>query len=126
MPVIQHVVSLENGKVESRFDDQDPRIDQPCPKCQWDGKVVNSFVMKDWTGEGKHREMHQMKCLRCKHLICALPHALTRADAAAFEMPFGKHKGKKLADVPADYLSWLTEQPKMSKISRLVRVMRGE
>lgn len=25
-------------------------------------------------------------------------------------MPFGKHKGKKLGDVPADYLLWLYEQ----------------
>jgi len=24
---------------------------------------------------------------------------------------FGKHKGKKLQDVPADYLLWLADQP---------------
>lgn len=23
------------------------------------------------------------------------------------EMPFGKHKGKRMADVPSDYLLWL-------------------
>lgn len=27
-------------------------------------------------------------------------------------MPFGKHKGKKMADVPADYLLWLYENDK--------------
>jgi len=26
------------------------------------------------------------------------------------EMPFGKHKGEKLDDVPAEYLLWLWEQ----------------
>lgn len=26
------------------------------------------------------------------------------------EMPFGKHKGKKMRDVPADYLDWLRDQ----------------
>ena len=25
-------------------------------------------------------------------------------------MPFGKHKGKKMIDVPADYLLWLHDQ----------------
>ena len=27
-------------------------------------------------------------------------------------MPFGKHKGKKLANVPADYLLWLYDNDK--------------
>lgn len=26
-------------------------------------------------------------------------------------MPFGKHKGEKLGDVPASYLLWLGDQP---------------
>lgn len=26
------------------------------------------------------------------------------------EMPFGKHKGKKMRDVPAEYLDWLRDQ----------------
>jgi len=29
-------------------------------------------------------------------------------------MPFGKHKGEKLGDVPARYLLWLSEQPDVS------------
>ena len=27
-------------------------------------------------------------------------------------MPFGKHKGKKMADVPGDYLIWIYENDK--------------
>lgn len=26
-------------------------------------------------------------------------------------MPFGKHQGKKMANVPAGYLLWLNDQP---------------
>lgn len=29
-------------------------------------------------------------------------------------MPFGKHKGEKMANVPADYLLWLLEHNKCS------------
>jgi hypothetical protein len=28
-------------------------------------------------------------------------------------MPFGKHKGKRLDEVPADYLLWLADQPEV-------------
>lgn len=28
----------------------------------------------------------------------------------SYIMPFGKHKGQKLGDVPAGYLVWLSEQ----------------
>jgi uncharacterized protein (DUF3820 family) len=28
-------------------------------------------------------------------------------------MPFGKHKGKMLRDVPADCLGWLADQPEV-------------
>ena len=28
-------------------------------------------------------------------------------------MPFGAHKGKKLANVPADYLNWMYENNKL-------------
>lgn len=35
-----------------------------------------------------------------------MPEALTEEDI----MPFGKHGGKRMADVPASYLVWLKEQ----------------
>jgi Putative quorum-sensing-regulated virulence factor len=31
------------------------------------------------------------------------------------EMPFGKHKGEKLGDVPASYLLWLADQPDVKR-----------
>ncbi|MEA1848984.1 DUF3820 family protein [Chryseobacterium sp. MHB01] len=30
-------------------------------------------------------------------------------------MPYGVHKGKKMQDVPADYLLWLYEEGKLTK-----------
>ncbi|MHB8483657.1 MAG: putative quorum-sensing-regulated virulence factor [Nitrospiria bacterium] len=37
---------------------------------------------------------------------------LKSADAQIMDiMPFGKHKGKKLSEVPLDYLQWLNDQP---------------
>lgn len=34
-------------------------------------------------------------------------------------MPYGKYKGKQMADVPADYLIWLFENGKCSATVRL-------
>lgn len=41
--------------------------------------------------------------------------ALTDEDT----MPFGKHKGELLSDVPASYLIWLSEQDWISDWPRL-------
>lgn len=38
--------------------------------------------------------------------------AITFTDESL--MPFGKHKGQKLANVPADYLIWLHDQGNVS------------
>lgn len=39
-------------------------------------------------------------------------------------MPFGKHKGLPIADVPADYKQWLLSKPDVDPY--LVRALRGE
>lgn len=33
-------------------------------------------------------------------------------------MPFGKHRGKRMADVPLDYLRWLADQHDFTAESR--------
>ena len=35
-----------------------------------------------------------------------------------FVMPFGKHKGRRLADCPADYVAWLAENSRSASIRR--------
>jgi uncharacterized protein (DUF3820 family) len=39
-------------------------------------------------------------------------------------MPFGTHKGKRMINVPADYLLWLTDQPWMKTGSGFYALVR--
>jgi hypothetical protein len=39
-------------------------------------------------------------------------------------LPFGKHKGRPLADVPTDYLRWVLRETKLS--ARLAAAVRAE
>ena len=48
-------------------------------------------------------------CLDCGQRIRAVPKPITIERAEAFVMPFGKHKGTRLVDCPADYIAWLAE-----------------
>jgi hypothetical protein len=41
-------------------------------------------------------------------------HDYTTPPGAASAMPFGKHKGQPLSDVPGDYLVWLLRECKLS------------
>lgn len=48
---------------------------------------------------------------------------MTKEDAENLELTFGKNKGKKLKDVPKNYLEWLagnTKDPKMAKALELL------
>lgn len=54
------------------------------------------------------------------------PRPMTDDEARAFEkrpMPWGKHKGKLISEVPVDYLQWVLDQPDTFKvdIERYVR-----
>ncbi len=40
-------------------------------------------------------------------------------------MPFGKHKGLKLEDVPAKYLLWLYDQDWMTKFEDIMDYIAG-
>lgn len=46
----------------------------------------------------------------------------TDSSALEFRMPFGKHKGEVLRDVPDDYLDWLYENCSNKKIAELARL----
>lgn len=44
---------------------------------------------------------------------------MTDGEASAFEarrMPWGKHKGKTIDEVPLDYLQWVLDQPDTFKV----------
>jgi exodeoxyribonuclease X len=39
-------------------------------------------------------------------------------------MPFGKHRGTRIADIPSDYKAWLLRQPDVDPY--LVKALRGQ
>ena len=46
-----------------------------------------------------------------KELVLKLEHLETQSQQpAVYLIPFGKHKGQKLDDLPAGYLDWLRDQ----------------
>ncbi|MDG3008532.1 putative quorum-sensing-regulated virulence factor [Paludisphaera mucosa] len=52
------------------------------------------------------------------------PRPMTDGRAADFQMPFGKHKGRTLAqiaDVDRDYLTWLADNVEPGSVQRAVR-----
>ena len=39
-------------------------------------------------------------------------------------MPFGRHAGEKIADVPTDYVAWLLRQPDVDEYLRTALLRR--
>lgn len=50
-------------------------------------------------------------CMKCGHHSNDLAQNLSVDN---YELQFGKHKGKKLAEVPKDYLQWLLDNTEQS------------
>ena len=55
-------------------------------------------------------------CSECgawlRWLPAQVPEAAALVRVGDIEIPFGKHKGKKLKDIPRDYLEWLAKEAK--------------
>ena len=50
----------------------------------------------------------------------------TEEDAKEFILPFGKHKGKKLTEVPKEYLEWLLDNSNDKNIIRMIELTKGK
>lgn len=48
------------------------------------------------------------------------------ASLGDYQMPFGKHKGERLDDVPANYLEWLADQDWLSKWPKVQEYIEKE
>ena len=55
---------------------------------------------------GPHRGLY---CADCGGWIRWVQKQLAPDEALEFVMPFGKHKGEKMGDIPDDYLDWVYE-----------------
>lgn len=59
-------------------------------------------------------------CSKCHAWLRWVPLDITYEEAQNFEMPFGKHAGKRLHEIPAGYLEWLSESTSNKSIKRKV------
>lgn len=83
-----------------------------CSKCSC--TQYTQLESKDSQGRRRIKAM----CAKCQAYIKFLP---IHDDLGNFEMPFGKHKGKKLSEIPKEYLEWasnnFSEGPVLRKIN---------
>lgn len=63
----------------------------------------------DTDDAGRVREENQRLRAENADLRARLSQAAT-PSAAAIAMPWGKHQGKPLSEIPSDYLAWVTRQ----------------
>lgn len=57
-------------------------------------------------------------CTDCDHFFKWLPQPIDSEKLNAFTMPIGKHKGKRLAQIPVDYLVWAVQNISGKSINR--------
>ncbi len=50
---------------------------------------------------------------------------VTQEEADNYVLEFGKHKGKKLTEVPADYIEWMLENTKDERMLKLIEMATG-
>ena len=50
---------------------------------------------------------------------------VTQEEADNYELTFGKHKGKKLNELPKDYLEWLMGNTKDERMLKLIELATG-
>lgn len=49
----------------------------------------------------------------------------TKEEADNYKLTFGKHQGKKLTEVPKEYIEWLLENSKDERIIKLIELATG-
>lgn len=71
-----------------------------CQNCNQEVEFVTEVVLFS-----NGTEHIKGECSSCKR-VRFLPQ---KKSAEEYVMPFGKHKGKRLCDIPMDYIKWLVE-----------------
>jgi uncharacterized protein (DUF3820 family) len=86
--------------------------------CRYCGSP-NLFAVECTTGPHWARS----GCSGCGRFLQWLAKPDDAKSAGEFLMPFGKHRGRKLADLPSDYLQWVAEEVEERSISRRARLV---
>lgn len=98
---------VEHG-IKVRPDLKDPKLElhKKGSCCGQFERIIYSVFKNDFSGLGK-QVSHYAFCRWCGHqLSTSIRNEITTESAAGFQLPFGKHKGKKLSEIPKDYLEW--------------------
>lgn len=54
------------------------------------------------------------------------PVSIEIPDIKEYTMPFGAHKGKYLADIPKDYIQWLSKQELKEPLNTIIKTLIGQ
>jgi hypothetical protein len=74
-------------------------------------------------GKGPHKA--SIVCRSCGRFVGWVGFPIVADEAATFVMPFGRHKGAPLGELPRDYLSWLATNIR-GRIAERARVLLGD
>ena len=51
---------------------------------------------------------------------------VTKEEALAYTLPYGKHKGKKLTEVPEDYIDWMLGNNTDDRVLKMIEIATGK
>ncbi len=87
-------------------------------KCSC-GSDEFTFSLVVLANQTEHKVAH---CIRCeKRYPNFLPKELTPENLDSWTMPFGKHAGKRLAEIPRDYLLWCLDNVPRNNIQKTLK-----
>lgn len=100
------VIHIRENDIASAPNMHDPRFLWDCKSCSSKDRLVfstrkNNHVNPEMPGA----ESHMLKCT-CGTAIAEIPKVISMQELGDLEMPFGKHKGRRLNEIPRDYLAW--------------------
>lgn len=91
------------GRVNSKPDMSDPRLNLECSKCGSVQKVLIAYKKSNLT------DCFDCRCFFCNNNFGHLRTSIGDKNLDDWIMPFGKHKGKKLSEIDRSYLKWCVE-----------------
>lgn len=63
-------------------------------------------------------------CMECGKWLRWEPKPITLESALVYPMPFGKHRGLAMGELPPGYVDWLADNCMDAKISRMARLIQ--
>lgn len=130
-------------KVE-RIDGNDYIFTKRCFDDKWEDEWIQGCRIVDATLVGvKNPAQEQGSAIsyarRYSILLCyglctedddaqslSIPKEITMEEAKNYTMPFGKHKGKKIEELPENYVDWLVGNSKDESLLKMIEIITGK